>query len=112
MRDHLARRSSAEDSYKEKESPDLNKEGFLRFSQHDKLNPRTWPRARKCYYTGVAILLVMNATFASSASSANVNGIAKDFNVSAEAAGLVTTMFLVGYIAGPLVWAPLSEFYG
>lgn len=35
-----------------------------------------------------------------------------DLGVSPEAAGLVTTMFLFGYCAGPLIWAPLSEFYG
>lgn len=32
--------------------------------------------------------------------------------MSVEAAGLVITLFLLGYVAGPLVWAPLSEFYG
>lgn len=92
--------------------PSLNKDGFLEFAPQDRLNPRSWSFARKCYYTGTVILLVMNATFASSAPSANVNGIAEDLHVSVEAAGLVTTMFLLGYCAGPLVWAPLSEFYG
>ena len=29
-----------------------------------------------------------------------------------EASGLVITVFLLGYVAGPLVFAPLSEFYG
>ena len=29
-----------------------------------------------------------------------------------EASGLVITLFLLGYCAGPLIWAPLSEFYG
>ena len=32
--------------------------------------------------------------------------------MSQEAAGLVITLFLLGYCAGPLVFAPLSEFYG
>ncbi|KAF1984814.1 MFS general substrate transporter [Aulographum hederae CBS 113979] len=33
-------------------------------------------------------------------------------HVSNEVAGLVTTLFLLGYCMGPLVWAPLSEYYG
>lgn len=32
--------------------------------------------------------------------------------MSTEAAGLTVTVFLLGYSFGPLVFAPLSEFYG
>lgn len=32
--------------------------------------------------------------------------------MSTEAAGLVMSLYLLGYCAGPLFWAPLSEFYG
>lgn len=38
--------------------------------------------------------------------------ISEDFGVSEEAAGLTITLFLLGYCAGPLLFAPLSEFYG
>jgi multidrug resistance protein len=55
---------------------------------------------------------VVNATFASSSPSGCLQGIAQHFHVSEEAAGLVITLFLLGYCAGPLVFAPLSEFYG
>ncbi|KAI2701352.1 hypothetical protein CBS147332_7954 [Penicillium roqueforti] len=54
----------------------------------------------------------MNVTFSSSAPSGAFRGISNDLHVSTEAAGLVTTLFLLGYCAGPLFWAPLSEFYG
>lgn len=60
----------------------------------------------------VAVLLVVNATFASSSPSGCIRGIAKEFNISLEVAGLVVTLFLLGYCFGPLFWAPLSEFYG
>lgn len=75
-------------------------------------NPKNWSSTRKCYLTGVAIVMVMNATFASSAPTGVIQGISGDLNVSVEAAGPVTTLFLLGYCAGPLFWAPLSEFYG
>jgi hypothetical protein len=37
---------------------------------------------------------------------------AKDFRVSEEAARLTISFFLLGYCAGPFVFAPLSEIYG
>ncbi|KAE9371750.1 MFS general substrate transporter [Stipitochalara longipes BDJ] len=94
------------------ENPFLNSDGHLEFAPNDPSNPKNWSTKRKCYITGVSILLVMNPTFASSAPSGAFEGISQDLNTSVEAAGLVTTLFLLGYCAGPLIWAPLSEFYG
>lgn len=59
-----------------------------------------------------AILLVLNATFASSSPSGATDSQAEELHVSVEATGLVVTLFLLGYMFGPLFWAPLSEFYG
>lgn len=94
------------------EKPFLNSDGHLDFAPDDPSNPNNWSKKRKCYITGVSILFVVNATFASSAPSGALDGISQDLHTSVEAAGLVTTMFLLGYCAGPFIWAPLSEFYG
>ena len=75
-------------------------------------DPKCWSTARRGYITSIAVLLVVNATFASSAPSGCLHSIGETFNVSREASGLVITLFLLGYCAGPLLWAPLSEFYG
>ncbi|KAF2862871.1 MFS transporter [Piedraia hortae CBS 480.64] len=93
-------------------TPHLNDQGHLNFAPNDIENPRNWSTARRWYITVTAVLLVCNATFASSSPSGCLVGIAEHFKVSREAASLVMTMFLLGYCAGPLVWAPLSEFYG
>ena len=53
-----------------------------------------------------------SATFASSSPTGCIRGIASHFHVSEEAAYLVITLFLLGYCAGPLFFAPLSEFFG
>ena len=92
--------------------PYLNEAGFLDFGPGDIENPKNWSAARHWYITVVAVLLVVNATFASSSPSGALVGIAQHFQVSEEASGLVTSLFLLGYCAGPLVFAPLSEFYG
>lgn len=94
------------------EEPYLNQDGLLDFSPNDIENPKNWSTARRWYITVAAVTLVVNATFASSGPSGCLESIASDLHVSTEAAGLVVTLFLLGYCAGPLLWAPLSEFYG
>jgi multidrug resistance protein len=97
------------------EEPHLNADGHLHFPLGDIENPKNWSKARRWYITVVAVLLVVNATFASSSPSgalAGPNGIAEHFHVSEEAAGLVITLFLLGYCFGPLFWGPMSEFFG
>lgn len=94
------------------EQPFLNDDGHVDFQPDDIENPKNWSKGRRWYITVVSILLVLNATFASSAPSGCIEGIAEEFGVSVIAAGLVITLFLLGYTFGPLFFAPLSEFFG
>ncbi|KAH7026554.1 major facilitator superfamily domain-containing protein [Microdochium trichocladiopsis] len=57
-------------------------------------------------------LVTMSATSASSAYSAGTAQIAAEFGVGQQVAILGTTLFLLGFGLGPLLWAPLSEVYG
>ena len=91
----------------ENEKTSLDEHGHLKFSPHDPENPKNYSLARKFWITTIAITLVANATFSSSAPTGSLDGISADLHVSKEAAGLVTTLFLMGYVAGPLFWAPL-----
>ncbi|KAI0380314.1 MFS general substrate transporter [Hypomontagnella monticulosa] len=94
------------------ERPYLNENGHVDFKPGDVENPHNWSTTRRWYVTVCAVLLVVNATFASSAPSGCFPSVSEEFHVSEEVAGLVITLFLLGYCAGPLVFAPLSEFYG
>jgi hypothetical protein len=94
------------------EPPFLDANGNVGFSPDDVENPHNWSKGRRVFITIAAVMLVMNATFASSSPSGCFPSIAEHFNVSMEAAGLTITLFLLGYCAGPLVFAPLSEMYG
>jgi len=94
------------------ETPYLNDDGHLDFAPGDIENPKNWSLGRRWYITIISNLLVVNATFASSSPSGCLEGIARDLHVSVEASGLVITLFLLGYVFGPLFFAPLSEFYG
>ncbi|KAI1372362.1 MFS general substrate transporter [Hypoxylon crocopeplum] len=97
---------------KPNERPYLNENGHVDFAPDDIENPHNWSRPRRWYVTVCAVLLVVNATFASSSVSGCLGSVSEEFGVSEEAAGLTITLFLLGYCAGPLIFAPLSEFYG
>ena len=92
--------------------PSLDRDGYVEFAPDDVENPRNWSMGRRVVITMSAILLVVNATFASSSPSGCFQSISEHFGVSTEVAGLTITLFLLGYCAGPLIFAPLSEFYG
>ncbi|EFY93947.1 MFS multidrug transporter, putative [Metarhizium acridum CQMa 102] len=94
------------------EPPFLDDAGLLAFKPDDIENPQNWSTLRRITVTISAVMLVMNATFASSAPSGCIPSIAKEFAISTEAAALTITLFLLGYCAGPLLFAPLSELYG
>jgi MFS transporter, DHA1 family, multidrug resistance protein len=94
------------------EHPYVNDNGHLEFEPGDIENPKNWSVVRRWYITVISVLLVVNAAFASSSPSGCLKGISDHFHVSTEVAGLVITLYLLGYCFGPLFWAPLSEFYG
>lgn len=93
--------------------PTLDDDGHLAFDDDDDVeSPLSWTVARRTYITICTVLLVVNATFASASPSGCLESIVEYFAVSTEAAGLTITLFLLGYCAGPLLFAPLSEVYG
>ncbi|KAI1842926.1 hypothetical protein JX265_012055 [Neoarthrinium moseri] len=92
--------------------PFIDDKGYIAFAPNDAANPKNWPRARRWWLTFATISLAVNSTFASSAPSGTLRGVSLQFGVSLQVAGLSMTLFLLGYCAGPLVFAPLSEFYG
>ncbi|EXL48964.1 hypothetical protein FOCG_09525 [Fusarium oxysporum f. sp. radicis-lycopersici 26381] len=94
------------------EAPYLNEEGYVDFSPDDLENPRNWSLKRRWAITCIAVVLAMNGNFASSIFSGSIDSVMEEFGVSEVAASLTTTMFLLGFCAGPFVFAPLSEFYG
>lgn len=78
----------------------------------DPYRPMNWSTHKKVTTTLLYGLVTMTATWASSSYSAGTDQIAAQFNVSTEVAILGTTLFLLGFGLGPLLWAPLSEVYG
>jgi len=68
----------------------------------------------KIWITILGILQILNSTLASSMPSGASSGIAEEFGfpISSSILTLPISLFIVGYIFGPLFFSPLSEFYG
>ncbi|KAG9027763.1 hypothetical protein FRB95_007395, partial [Tulasnella sp. JGI-2019a] len=78
----------------------------------DPENPKNWSVLKRSYITAVAGLLVLNATFSSSAPAGVIGQLTERFHLVEETQVLTISLFVAGYCVGPLLWGPLSEQYG
>ena len=78
----------------------------------DPENPQNWPFMKKAMATGSLSLTTLCITFASSVFSTATMPTAMEFGVSEEVMILGTSLFVLGFAIGPIIWGPLSELYG
>ena len=62
----------------------------------------------KWYSSVLAVTLVFNTTFASSAPAGAIGPISERFELSEVVATLMISLFVTGYIFGPILWGPVS----
>ncbi|KAL8653914.1 MAG: hypothetical protein Q9210_001829 [Variospora velana] len=85
----------------------------ISFGHGDPENPYNWSTGRKIFVFSVGIVSVVNSTLGSSLPSGAIDYLAEYFHVTSQAQlVLPISLFLVGYVFGPIVFAPLSESYG
>ncbi|KAK9772583.1 putative Major facilitator superfamily (MFS) profile domain-containing protein [Seiridium cardinale] len=76
-------------------------------------NPSNWSNMKKWFIIFIAMVLTTNSTMGSTLPSMAMPYIAKEWDVGPkEQAALPTSIYLVGYVMGPLTWGPLSEHVG
>ncbi|KKZ67646.1 hypothetical protein EMCG_06706 [[Emmonsia] crescens] len=75
-------------------------------------NPLNWSLGRRWYITVIISLSAFFVTFSSSVFSPATQQTAELFHVSELVMTLATSLVLLGFALGPLIWAPLSELYG
>jgi DHA1 family multidrug resistance protein-like MFS transporter len=78
----------------------------------DPENPQNWSKKTRWFYTMVLALMTWTVTFASSVFSTGTRPVMAEFGISEEVATLGTSLFVLGFGMGPMVWGPLSELYG
>ena len=72
----------------------------VEFADGDPENPKNWSKAYKWYCTMVVAITCFAVAFCSSVITADVGSVAKDFDVSYEAALVPITVFVVGFGIG------------
>ncbi|EED18004.1 conserved hypothetical protein [Talaromyces stipitatus ATCC 10500] len=78
----------------------------------DPYRPMNWSFKKKALTTVLYGMTTMGATWASSVYSPAIPGIQKEFDIGEVTATLGTSLLLFGFGLGPILFAPLSEFYG
>jgi DHA1 family multidrug resistance protein-like MFS transporter len=88
-------------------------EYVVEFDGHDDpTHAQNWPTKKKLIISGIAIWASLAATFGSSIFSPAATGVDREFHVGTEVGTLGTSLFVLGYAFGPIIWAPFSELYG
>ncbi|KAF2109038.1 major facilitator superfamily domain-containing protein [Lophiotrema nucula] len=79
----------------------------------DPENPMNWAKSKKITAVGIVSLITFLSPLSSTMISPATADVMKTFNTTNATLGaFVTSVYLIGYVCGPLVIAPLSELYG
>ncbi|KAF2135256.1 uncharacterized protein K452DRAFT_40791 [Aplosporella prunicola CBS 121167] len=79
---------------------------------NDPLSPYTWSTTRKFFTACIVCFGTFVASFDSALFAAGIKQASAEFNVSNEVGILGTSLYVLGFAFGPLVWAPGSELIG
>lgn len=79
---------------------------------NDPNDPQNWSRAKKYYHTFVVAAICVTCTIASSIYTPGQQSVRADFHVSYEVSLLPYVLFTLGLACGPVVAAPISEYFG
>ncbi|KAI4230710.1 MAG: hypothetical protein L6R40_007967 [Gallowayella cf. fulva] len=78
----------------------------------DPENPQNWKTAYKGWLTFQLGMLALAASLGSSIISPAGNAIAHYAHISLEVATLPLSLYILGFVFGPLLWGPISEVWG
>lgn len=78
----------------------------------DPIHPQNWTFKKKLTIAAILSYTSLSSTFTSSIFSASTRAFAQYWGVSLEVATLGTSLYVMGYAVGPLVWGPFSELQG
>jgi multidrug resistance protein len=85
----------------------------LHFSHNDPTNPYCFSALRKTAIVLTGMLIVVNSAMGSSVASGISSEMTDYFGITSKTQlVLPTSIYIVGYVLGPLVFSPLSETFG
>ncbi|KAF9893610.1 hypothetical protein FE257_010922 [Aspergillus nanangensis] len=91
-----------------------NPEGYIvEFDgEGDPLHPFNWPLSRKLAISVPICIGTFTAAYTSAMFSPGIPEAGDEFHVSDEVGLLGTSLFILGFASGPILWAPASELIG
>ncbi|KAL4928884.1 MFS transporter/fungal specific transcription factor domain-containing protein [Aspergillus undulatus] len=78
----------------------------------DPAHPFNWSFANKVYISSIVCFGTLTASFTSAIFAPGTEGASKAFDVGSEVGTLGTTLYVLGFAFGPVIWAPASELIG
>lgn len=92
----------------------VDKYGFVTFSENSPTKTRNWPFKTKITYTILYSFVTFAAQFNSTTTSSGnfFKEMESNYHLSREASVLTISLYIFGIAFGPMVFAPLSEVYG
>ncbi|KAF9269101.1 MFS polyamine transporter [Marasmius fiardii PR-910] len=93
-------------------SMDLNKNVVTWKSDADPENPQNFSLAKKWRVTLTCVLMTLSVSFGSSAPASASAHLISTFHINAETSYANMTVYLLGFMFGPILWGPGSEIYG
>ncbi|KAF2632160.1 major facilitator superfamily [Macroventuria anomochaeta] len=85
----------------------------VEFDGHDDpLHAQNWPLKKKLVTAAMLGFTTLTAAFGSSIISSATGAIAQIYGVGSVVATLATSLYVLGFATGPILWAPFSELKG
>ncbi|BCS29783.1 MFS transporter [Aspergillus puulaauensis] len=78
----------------------------------DPMHPQNWPMKRRVFQGSVLTFAALVVAYGSSIFATSAHGAMAEFGFGTEVAALGTTLYVLGFAAGPTIWAPMSELIG
>ncbi|KAK3314680.1 major facilitator superfamily domain-containing protein [Apodospora peruviana] len=86
---------------------------IVAWEENDPENPYNWSPRKKAGVLATSVMLIMNSTMGSSLPSNAIPFITAEWGVTSKSQMVLPiSVYLIGYVMGPILWAPLSEQYG
>jgi len=91
----------------------LSSRKVVSWEDGDPENPYNWSRTKKMTIVGIGMIIVVNGTLGTGLPANAIPFISKEFNIASPAAQILPlSVYLLGFVFGPLLFGPLSETYG
>ncbi|RDH32561.1 major facilitator superfamily domain-containing protein [Aspergillus welwitschiae] len=78
----------------------------------DPMHPHNWPMKKRVMLGSLLTSCALVTAYGSAVFATAASGAEKEFGFGEEVAALGTTLYVLGFSAGPTVWAPSSELLG